>query len=30
MLYIYAKSEQGDLTARQTRDLAKVVREELK
>jgi hypothetical protein len=30
MLYIYAKNEQGDLTARQTRDLAKVVREELK
>jgi hypothetical protein len=30
MLYIYAKAEQGDLTPRQTRELAKVVREELK
>jgi hypothetical protein len=30
MLYIYAKNDQGDLTARQTRELAKVVREEFK
>jgi hypothetical protein len=28
MLFIYAKNEQGDLTARQARELAKVVREE--
>ena len=30
MLYIYAKNDQGDLTARQTRELAKAVREEFK
>ncbi len=28
MLFIYAKNDQGDLTPRQTRELAKVVREE--
>ena len=30
MLYVYAKNEQGDLTATQLRALARVVREELK
>jgi len=30
MLYVYAKTEQGDLTAQQVRALAKVVREEFK
>jgi len=28
MLYAYAKSEQGDLTAAQTRQLSRIVREE--
>ena len=28
MLYVYAKSEQGDLTAAQTRQLSRIVREE--
>jgi len=30
MLYLYAKNEQGDLTAAQLRTLARVVREEFK
>jgi hypothetical protein len=30
MLYLYAKNEQGDLTATQLRALARVVREEFK
>ena len=30
MLYAYTKSEQGDLTAAQTRQLSRVVREEFK
>jgi len=30
MLYLYAKNEQGDLTATQLRTLARVVREEFK
>jgi hypothetical protein len=30
MLYAYAKSDQGDLTAAQTRQLSRVVREEFK
>ena len=30
MLYVYAKNEQGDLTAAQTRLLARLVREEFK
>ena len=30
MLYAYAKSEQGDLTAAQARVLGRVVREEFK
>lgn len=30
MLYVYAKNEQGDLTATQLRALARVVREEFK
>ena len=30
MLYVYAKNEQGDLTATQRRALARVVREEFK
>lgn len=28
MLYLYAKNEQGDLTARQVRQLARLIREE--
>jgi hypothetical protein len=28
MLYAYTKAEQGDLTATQTRELSRVVREE--
>jgi hypothetical protein len=30
MLYVYAKNEQGDLTASQIRTLARLVREEFK
>lgn len=30
MLYLYAKNEQGDLTASQVRQLARLVREEFK
>jgi hypothetical protein len=30
MLYVYAKSDQGDLTPAQTRQLSRVVREELR
>jgi mRNA-degrading endonuclease RelE of RelBE toxin-antitoxin system len=30
MLYLYAKNEQGDLTAAQTRELARLVREEFR
>ena|SRR5438552_6538704 len=30
MLYLYAKNEQGDLTAAQTRELARVAREEFR
>jgi hypothetical protein len=30
MLYLYAKNDQGDLTATQLRALARVVREEFK
>jgi hypothetical protein len=30
MVYAYAKAEQGDLTAAQTRELGRVVREEFK
>ena len=30
MLFVYAKSEQGDLTADQTRQLGRLVREEFK
>lgn len=30
MLYAYTKAEQGDLTARQTRELSRVVREEFR
>ena len=30
MLYLYAKNEQGDLTAAQIRELARLVREEFK
>jgi hypothetical protein len=28
MLYLYAKNEQGDLTAAQTKELARLAREE--
>lgn len=30
MLFVYSKSEQGDLTAEQTRQLGRLVREEFK
>jgi hypothetical protein len=30
MLYLYAKNEQGDLTARQTQQLTRLVREEFR
>jgi hypothetical protein len=30
MIYAYTKAEQGDLTATQTRELARLVREEFK
>lgn len=30
MVYVYTKSEQGDLTPTQTRQLARVIREEFR